>query len=362
MKSRSNTFLAAVAVCLALSFPSLGSAMECGMMGGMMGDSMGGSMGGGTGDGHDHSGGEAASASHDHSGGEEAAPSPEAAAPAHASHESGKVNAVDPKDLSHSSHASHSSHDSVPSHAPTAASQPAAASDKGLDWNCGWCEDGIHHHPSVWTASLLQSGRLAPGSLKISCPEGLYPPSQEDGKPTRATAEIAKHEVGKYLAAIGNPNLKVGKAIDKPDYWEVQVVTHDGSLVDTLYWDKDFVGFYCDCPYHQALRKKLRGEAPAANPAVTGQQAAEAVRARAAVDRNPNLRIGETKFDGQTYRVEVVTRDGSLVERYFVDPTTGAAHSEFETAEAAPPAAPQTDSAAPNQEKAAPSHEEHAGH
>lgn len=204
-----------------------------------------------------------------------------------------------------------------------------------MDWDCGWCEDGRHHHPSVWAVAMEKNGNISPGSMHITCPSGYYPPSETDGRPSRATAEMARHEIGKYLTALGNPNLQVGKAIDKGDYFEVQVVTRNSSTVDVLFWDKDFVGFYCDCPFHQDLRLKLRGKLETKAVLFTETQAKEAAARMAGVSVNPNLAIGKSTLKGQIYIVEVQTKDGSLVDRYEVDAKTGQVRSAYQAQSAA---------------------------
>ncbi len=198
-----------------------------------------------------------------------------------------------------------------------------------MDWDCGWCEDGRHHHPSVWAVAMENNGNIAPGSMHITCPSGYYPPSETDGRPSRATAELARHEIGKYLKALGNPNLQVGKASDKGDYFEVQVLTKNSSTVDTLFWDKDFVGFYCDCPFHQDLRLKLRGKLETKPMLFTEKQAKDAVEKKAGVGVNPNLKIGKVTLKGQVFLIEIRTKDGSLVDQYQVDAKTGQVRSSY---------------------------------
>lgn len=51
--------------------------------------------------------------------------------------------------------------------------------------------------------------------------------------------EDAKTRIENMLEYSRNPNLKVGKIEDKGDYFEVEITTKDGSLVDKLLVDKD---------------------------------------------------------------------------------------------------------------------------
>ena len=48
----------------------------------------------------------------------------------------------------------------------------------------------------------------------------------------------AKALVENALRATRNPNLKLGKLTDKGNYFEVEILTKDGSLVDKLMVDK----------------------------------------------------------------------------------------------------------------------------
>lgn len=63
-----------------------------------------------------------------------------------------------------------------------------------------------------------------------------YRSYNRSGKPM--TMDQAKVLLEHYLNTIGNPNLKGGKVTDKESYFEAEVVTKDGSLVDRLKVDK----------------------------------------------------------------------------------------------------------------------------
>ena len=45
--------------------------------------------------------------------------------------------------------------------------------------------------------------------------------------------------------------------------------------------------------------------------------------------RNPNLKIGKTKDTGKAFEVEIITKDGSLVDKISVDKRTGFMHSIY---------------------------------
>lgn len=52
------------------------------------------------------------------------------------------------------------------------------------------------------------------------------------------TMDQAKVLFENYLTTIGNPNLKGGKITDSEKYFEAEIVTKEGSLVDKLMIDK----------------------------------------------------------------------------------------------------------------------------
>ncbi len=60
------------------------------------------------------------------------------------------------------------------------------------------------------------------------------PPVAKPGQPL--SADQAKAMVEQHIS--GNPNLKAGKVVEKDGYYEVDVVTKDGSLVDKIQVNK----------------------------------------------------------------------------------------------------------------------------
>lgn len=55
---------------------------------------------------------------------------------------------------------------------------------------------------------------------------------------TPITIEEAKTVMKRYLDKRANPNLKLGKVMDKGQYYEIEIVTKDDSLVDKIMLDK----------------------------------------------------------------------------------------------------------------------------
>lgn len=62
------------------------------------------------------------------------------------------------------------------------------------------------------------------------------PPAWRGGEPLKM--EEARTMVEDALRFTRNPNLKVGKVKDKGDYYEAEILTKEGSLVDKVLVDK----------------------------------------------------------------------------------------------------------------------------
>ena len=63
------------------------------------------------------------------------------------------------------------------------------------------------------------------------------PPYQQPREPIKEKG--AQQIVENYLRATRNPNLKLGKIIDKDTYFEAEILTKEGSLADKLAVDKN---------------------------------------------------------------------------------------------------------------------------
>jgi hypothetical protein len=62
------------------------------------------------------------------------------------------------------------------------------------------------------------------------------PPYQQPREPMKE--KDAGQIVENYLRATRNPNLKLGKIIEKDTYFEAEILTKEGSLADKLAVDK----------------------------------------------------------------------------------------------------------------------------
>jgi hypothetical protein len=149
------------------------------------------------------------------------------------------------------------------------------------------------------------------------------------------------------LAQASNPNLKVGKVQTKAeDVVSVQIVTKDGSLVNT----RD-ISTKTGMPVEAAQRcdkieeriekaserrgdrggrraegMALFGGGPGKDLNLSADQVKKLAEARLIMSGNPNLKVGSVKAkDADTYTVDIVTADNSLVLQREIDKHTGRA-------------------------------------
>ncbi len=105
----------------------------------------------------------------------------------------------------------------------TVAAQPTGQRG-GPGWHCPW---------------MGGPGPGMRGGPGWYCPWGrgsaVTPPVAQPGKPL--TADQAKAMVQQYIS--NNPNLKTGKVVAKDGFYEVDVITKDGSLVDRIQVNKE---------------------------------------------------------------------------------------------------------------------------
>jgi hypothetical protein len=79
-------------------------------------------------------------------------------------------------------------------------------------------------------------GMMGPGyGPQYGQPYG--PPHQQPREPMKE--KDAQQIVENYLRATRNPNLKLGKIIDKDTYFEAEILTKEGSLADKVAVDKN---------------------------------------------------------------------------------------------------------------------------
>jgi len=110
-------------------------------------------------------------------------------------------------------------------------------STQGSGWFCPWSGQYGMGPGMMWNRGDWDRGRgwdrRGMMGWRQGCGYNNYNPAREP-----VTLKQAEALVQDYLTAIGNPNLKQGKLTDKGNYFEVEIVTKNGSLVDTLMLDK----------------------------------------------------------------------------------------------------------------------------
>jgi hypothetical protein len=77
---------------------------------------------------------------------------------------------------------------------------------------------------------------MGPGMMGPGYGGQYRPYSQQPQKPLGA--KDAKGILESYLRGIRNPNLRVGKITEQGNYFEAEIVTKEGSLVDKILVDK----------------------------------------------------------------------------------------------------------------------------
>jgi mono/diheme cytochrome c family protein len=68
---------------------------------------------------------------------------------------------------------------------------------------------------------------------------------------------------------------------------------------------------------------------PGMGPPMTEDRAKQEVERYLKAGANPNLKVGEVQDKGEAYEVEIVTRDGSLVDKILVNKKTGSMRSVY---------------------------------
>ena len=114
-----------------------------------------------------------------------------------------------------------------------------STSSQDQGWFCPWAGQYGMGPGMMWNRGDSDEWRgWGPGSM-MGAGRGYgqgHHSYNRSGKPI--TMDQAKVLVENYLTTNGNPNLKSGKLTDKDKYFEAEIVTKEGSLVDKLMLDK----------------------------------------------------------------------------------------------------------------------------
>ncbi len=83
-------------------------------------------------------------------------------------------------------------------------------------------------------------------------------------------------------------------------------------------------GWYCPWSGHQGMWHPQKGQA------VTQDQARQLVEDSIRNSKNPNLKLGDISDKGEFYEADVVTKEGSLVDKIQVNKKTGYFRSAYQ--------------------------------
>jgi hypothetical protein len=101
-------------------------------------------------------------------------------------------------------------------------------------WVCPWCGQG----PGMM-GPYGGPGRMGPGMMgPYGGPGGMGLGYGAYGSGEPLTEDQTRVLMNRYIRSTGNPNIMLGKLTDKEDYFEIEIVTKDGSLVDKILVEK----------------------------------------------------------------------------------------------------------------------------
>ncbi len=111
-------------------------------------------------------------------------------------------------------------------------------------WFCPWCGTGMgpgmmHRGYGGGDRGYGMRHHGGPGMMPGWQGQGgqPVPPGRSSSAPL--TEDRAKMLLENYLANTGNPNLKLGEIASRNGFYEAEIVTKDGSLVDKIQVDKN---------------------------------------------------------------------------------------------------------------------------
>jgi len=102
------------------------------------------------------------------------------------------------------------------------------------DWCCPWCGRSCEVGPQKDAGmkhryGSTDWGNVAPFSGRSSARSRTQAPLNE---------QQARVSVQHYLDMMGNPNLAIGEIAENGNYFEISVVTKEGSQVNTIFVDR----------------------------------------------------------------------------------------------------------------------------
>lgn len=187
---------------------------------------------------------------------------------------------------------------------------------------------------------------MGPGMMGYGHMMGYGYPYQQLEKPLGK--KEAKEMLENYVQSTRNPDLKVGKITEKDAYFEGEILTTKGVLVDTIIVDKNtgWMG--------SAMRGRGRGPGGGyygMGPGMMGpgygygmmgpgyqgygpqyqgsQEPLKEKDVKAMLEnyvqstRNPNLKVGKITEKDHYFEAEILTKDNALVDKILIDKNTG---------------------------------------
>ncbi|MCK8600518.1 hypothetical protein [Desulfoferrobacter suflitae] len=109
---------------------------------------------------------------------------------------------------------------------------PSQESQDQGDWYCPWMSLKAK---GQWKGCCPWGGRGA--GMRHRGYGKMAPYAPQQGK--QVTQDEAKTLLEDYLKATNNPNLKLGDMADRDEFYEAEIVTRDGSLVDKIQVNKN---------------------------------------------------------------------------------------------------------------------------
>jgi hypothetical protein len=114
-----------------------------------------------------------------------------------------------------------------------------------VDKNTGWMSSAMRGQ-GMWGRGQGYGYGMGPGMMgpgyqgygpRYGSPSGPQPPQYQQPQKPLAEKDV-KAILENYVQSTRNPNLKVGKILEKDAYFEGEIVTKDNALVDKILVDK----------------------------------------------------------------------------------------------------------------------------
>jgi hypothetical protein len=188
---------------------------------------------------------------------------------------------------------------------------------------------------------MMGGGMMGPGY------QGYEPQYQQPQK--LLEEKDAKRILENYLRSTRNPNLKLGKVTEKDNYFELEILSKDNSIVEKIIVDKysgwmrsigmmgpGMMGPGMMGPGIMGGGMMSPGYGPQYGPQYQQpQKPLEEKDAKGILEnylrstRNPNLKLGKVTEKDNYFELEILSKDNSLVDKIIVDKYTGWMRSAY---------------------------------